>query len=731
MKHCFMHANALFVGGLLLLAGSVSLPGWAQETVPMPVGLPPETLSLMSRLPESTLFVAAYDFSEENPSVRFARTGENADPDDRKAWEVMRRDIRESFSRILRLFGQDVELYENLREAMGTRAVLAVLPGPKRDAPPNVLFLAAVQDRERAAELLHRLISSFARNATEVTRTRGDAQIHTWTGFYGSKFTLHYLLGDGIAAISNNSDLLTPDLAQSGGTPPEWLRRLASTLPQGLLNAYVSPSIMDLLPKGRKGPDAAEIGFDGQGTALGLTEDGLLLTQATLIGEEGLLSMALGGAANVPGITEPAFPHLPSNSLLALKVSAPAQWLKSLGAAAMFLPMMAEDKESATGFQRIVNLFDGDVTLGLRALLPLPSALATVQGQGPESAEKKLAAVLSMLQKNKINVRAATLPVGRTARVIDMGKGPLSSVLLEVQGNALVAATDRRTLVEAARPDGGADSLSESDAYREVRRYLGENPRVLMYADLQALSGAGMFLSHIYFPGTPMGRYLASGFREVRGVGSSVEFGENSLTSRTFISGDPQKLLPALTSGAITALPVAAGLALPAIAKMREQAQFQQCTNQQRQLANAILAYAEDHDGRLPRANAWVQALKPYVEDQSVFHCPADPQPGTSYAMNMKLSGVNLNEVESPSETVLFYETTKRGASPHGTGEDQAFRHGGRQAVAFLDGHTEAITEPLEIEAFRLQKNTRGAPAPKPTPSRRSPAPAKKAPPKR
>jgi prepilin-type processing-associated H-X9-DG protein len=137
--------------------------------------------------------------------------------------------------------------------------------------------------------------------------------------------------------------------------------------------------------------------------------------------------------------------------------------------------------------------------------------------------------------------------------------------------------------------------------------------------------------------------------------------------------------------------------------------------------------YAQDHDEHYPKANAWEEALQPYLKDASVLHCPDDPKPGTSYAMNMKLSGVSMARVEDPANTVLFYESTSQGKNGHGVGEDVAWWHSGQTAVAYADAHVKLVSEAPTIQDFRLEKTVRPAMTAPP----RRPSPAPKARPKK
>jgi len=47
-----------------------------------------------------------------------------------------------------------------------------------------------------------------------------------------------------------------------------------------------------------------------------------------------------------------------------------------------------------------------------------------------------------------------------------------------------------------------------------------------------------------------------------------------------------------------------------------------QCLWHMRDLAGAQLAYAEDHDGRLPAASAWMDSIAPDLRNDDCLRCP-------------------------------------------------------------------------------------------------------------
>lgn len=98
-----------------------------------------------------------------------------------------------------------------------------------------------------------------------------------------------------------------------------------------------------------------------------------------------------------------------------------------------------------------------------------------------------------------------------------------------------------------------------------------------------------------------------------------------------------------------------------------------------KQLAAAVLEFAEEHDGRLPSCDTWVQNISPYLGSARFFRSPDDPtaQP-VSYAMPETCGDVRLSSIRNRAETPMLYEAEY--------GRPAAWHNGGLY-VAFADGH--------------------------------------------
>ncbi|HEY0072969.1 MAG TPA: hypothetical protein VGB77_02630 [Abditibacteriaceae bacterium] len=112
------------------------------------------------------------------------------------------------------------------------------------------------------------------------------------------------------------------------------------------------------------------------------------------------------------------------------------------------------------------------------------------------------------------------------------------------------------------------------------------------------------------------------------------------------------------------------------------------CASNLKALAVALRQYAEDYDDHYPPANVWTDALRPYLSNRQVFHCPAAGKNRYGYALNRRLS-----KQPPPKSTmnpqnnnfVVLYETTQLKSNAHRDGSDLAFRHEGKTQVLEAD----------------------------------------------
>jgi len=132
-------------------------------------------------------------------------------------------------------------------------------------------------------------------------------------------------------------------------------------------------------------------------------------------------------------------------------------------------------------------------------------------------------------------------------------------------------------------------------------------------------------------------------------------------------------------------------LLAPVFLRARESARKAECMSNLKQLALAVLMYANDYDERLPLAKNWSDGIYPYVKNRAVFSCPDTPKLKSGYAYNRSLEGMNPSELANADSTVVLFESDK-GWNAAGGGEllPTQPRHLGDDVLAFADGHVAA-----------------------------------------
>ncbi len=151
-------------------------------------------------------------------------------------------------------------------------------------------------------------------------------------------------------------------------------------------------------------------------------------------------------------------------------------------------------------------------------------------------------------------------------------------------------------------------------------------------------------------------------------------------------------LMKMLATGAFT-VAVLTVIFGPLITSRAIPARVVTCAGNEKQMGLCLLMYAEDYDGRLPRASEWMDMTLPYVKNKGVFRCPERiPSQPTDfgYAFNASLSMQMLPAVKSPDKAVMFYDATNlrwNFNAPGRTGVANPPRHKGGDYFGFADGH--------------------------------------------
>jgi prepilin-type processing-associated H-X9-DG protein len=133
---------------------------------------------------------------------------------------------------------------------------------------------------------------------------------------------------------------------------------------------------------------------------------------------------------------------------------------------------------------------------------------------------------------------------------------------------------------------------------------------------------------------------------------------------------------------------------LPALTKMPQKAARVQCMSNVRQLNLALMMYATDNKETFPSGTTWCDSLMPYLgKTTNAYVCPlGSPNQRCHYALNARLVGVEMKDIQAPAQTVLIFETA---GGWNVTGGRELLpakgRHGGAYAFGFADGHAEIV----------------------------------------
>jgi len=119
------------------------------------------------------------------------------------------------------------------------------------------------------------------------------------------------------------------------------------------------------------------------------------------------------------------------------------------------------------------------------------------------------------------------------------------------------------------------------------------------------------------------------------------------------------------------------------------------CLSNMRQLALAIIMFAQDYNECLPNASVWMDSLDPYIKSKVLFHCPSDIGHDYSYALNSAVASKSLRSFDDPANTVLLFESSsgRKNASDPLTSLCDPPRHGSGNNFAFVDGHAKFVTK--------------------------------------
>jgi hypothetical protein len=109
-------------------------------------------------------------------------------------------------------------------------------------------------------------------------------------------------------------------------------------------------------------------------------------------------------------------------------------------------------------------------------------------------------------------------------------------------------------------------------------------------------------------------------------------------------------------------------------------------------VGSVMRSYARGHDGTLPAANGWTDALQARCEIDALVASRYPQEGHRALAMNTHLDGVSLSQVKKPTRTVLLFEVD-RGAPLAGGREllPTAPRYKDGYLILFVNGSAEFV----------------------------------------
>jgi prepilin-type N-terminal cleavage/methylation domain-containing protein/prepilin-type processing-associated H-X9-DG protein len=160
----------------------------------------------------------------------------------------------------------------------------------------------------------------------------------------------------------------------------------------------------------------------------------------------------------------------------------------------------------------------------------------------------------------------------------------------------------------------------------------------------------------------------------------------------------------------IAIIAILAAILFPVFAKAREKARQSSCLNNQRQIAVAILMWAQDHDEMLPDSSS----IWPEINvDRNILMCPTKGKKvANAYVYHDGVSNLTLGEIADPSTKLLTMDgqhAATAGAWPNNatydnvayTLDDVDARHSNKFVATFVDGHVQVMS----VEASLLKAN--------------------------
>jgi prepilin-type N-terminal cleavage/methylation domain-containing protein/prepilin-type processing-associated H-X9-DG protein len=146
----------------------------------------------------------------------------------------------------------------------------------------------------------------------------------------------------------------------------------------------------------------------------------------------------------------------------------------------------------------------------------------------------------------------------------------------------------------------------------------------------------------------------------------------------------------------IAIIAILAAILFPVFARAREKARQSTCTSNQRQIAAAMLMYAQDHEETLPNTSTVWGDID---VEPGVLVCPTKGKTQTiGYDYYYYVGGQSIGTFDDPTTKLLTFDGNLSGGVNVGKFlADFDLRHSGKMIASYADGHVNATIAPLDL----------------------------------